>query len=288
MSEERHEAGEVLTPEEVRTVEFYGDEIAAALIHAEGEALIYVPLRPLCEYLGLSWSAQFERIKRDEVLSEAIKTVRVTRTDEIVRVTRTVSRRGDPNVLCLPLKFLPGWLFGIETSRIKKPELRERIILYRRECYDKLWDAFKYDVMQSIGALPPPAPLATGAQIAYELATAVQNLAREQIELESRMTRAAQWAKGIESRVTALELRLQPGQQISEAQAAELAQQVKAVAHALASKGGANGYQRVYGELYRRYSIGTYRALPQEKFSEALDWLRAWYEEIAPTGEAAE
>lgn len=56
------------------------------------------------------------------------------------------------------------------------------------------------------------------------------------------MIKAAQWAKGIESRVTALELRLQPGQQISEAQAAELAQQVKAVAHALTSKGASNSY----------------------------------------------
>lgn len=288
MSEEQPDAGEVLTPEEVRTIEFYGDEIVAALIRAAGEALIYVPLRPLCEYLGLSWSAQFERIKRDEVLSEAIKFVRVTRTEEFVRVTRTNSRRGDPTVLCLPLKLLPGWLFGIEASRIKKVELRERIILYRRECYDRLWDAFKYDVMQSLGALPAPAPAPTGAQLAYELATAVQNLAREQIELEGRVTRAAQWAKGIESRVTALELRLQPGQQISEAQAAELAQQVKAVAHALERNGGTNGYQRVYGELYRRYSIGTYRALAQDKFNEALEWLRAWYDELAPKREASE
>lgn len=286
MSEEQ--PGDVLSPEEMRTVEFYGDEIAAALVRTAGEALIYVPLRPLCEYMGLSWSAQYERIQRDEVLAAAIKTVRVTRTDEFVRITRTNSRRGDPNVLCLPLKLLPGWLFGIETSRIKKPELRERIILYRRECYDRLWDAFKYDVMQSIGAPPPPAPLATGAQLAYELATAVQSLAREQMELEARVSRAAQWARGIESRVTALELRLQPGQQINEAQAAELAQQVKAVAHALEHKGGTNGYQRVYGELYRRYSIGTYRALAQDKFNDALEWLRGWYDEIAPKGEAPE
>jgi hypothetical protein len=101
------------------------------------------------------------------------------------------------------------------------------------------------------------------------------------MELEARVTRAAQWAKGIESRVTALELRLQPGGRISEAQAAELAQQVKAVAHALSRKGVNNGYQQVYGELYRRYSIGTYRALPQDKFDEAQTWLRGWYDEIS-------
>ncbi len=66
-----------LTPIEVRTVEFYGDEIIGALVRTGDEAQVYVPIRPLCDYLGLAWSGQFERIKRDEVLSEAIKGVRV-------------------------------------------------------------------------------------------------------------------------------------------------------------------------------------------------------------------
>ena len=62
--------------------------------------------------------------------------------------------------------------------------------------------------------------------MAYELATAVQNL-RDQMELESRMGKAAQWAKGIESRVTALELHLTGDEAITETQAADLALAVK-------------------------------------------------------------
>lgn len=49
-----------------------------------------------------------------------------------------VSRRGNPNMFCLPLKLLPDWLFGIDTTRIKELELREWIIVYWRECYDRL------------------------------------------------------------------------------------------------------------------------------------------------------
>jgi hypothetical protein len=268
---------EALTPDEVRTVEFYGDTIIGALVHINGEAHIYVPLRPFCDFLGLSWSGQRQRTMRDEVLSTIVRGVCVTHTPG-------KGGGGTQELLCIPIEFLPGWLFGVSTQRIKA-ELRERLILYRRECYARLWDAFKYDVLQSLNALPAVPP--DGAALAYELATALQNLARDQMELEQRMGNAAQWAKGIDARVTALELKLQPDQQITEAQATELATNVKAVANALEQQGATNGYQRVYGELYRRYSIGTYRALPQQKFTAALEWLRRWYEELptSPTQE---
>lgn len=281
MSEEL--PGEVLFPEDIRVVEFYGDEITGALIRVDGETRIYIPLRPVCDYLQLDWSSQRKRINRDEILASEVRGVVIMTTPR----QGTTSSGGRQEMLCLPLDLLPGWLFGITTGKITDPALKEKIIRYRRECYRRLWEVFAPSIMPNL-APAPIQPQPSGAQLAYELATAVQNLAREQMELEARVTKAAHWAKGIEHRVTALELRLQPDQQISEAQAAELAQQVKTVAHALERKGGTNGYQRVYGELYRRYSIGTYRALPQEKFSEALEWLRAWYDELAPKGEAPE
>lgn len=280
MSEEL--PGEVLFPEDIRVVEFYGDEITGALIRVDGETRIYIPLRPVCDYLRLDWSSQRKRINRDEILASEVRGVVIMTTPR-----QGTTSGGRQEMLCLPLDLLPGWLFGITTGKITDPALKEKIIRYRRECYRRLWEVFAPSIMPSL-APAPIQPQPSGAQLAYELATAVQNLAREQMELEARVTKAAHWAKGIEHRVTALELRLQPDQQISEAQAAELAQQVKTVAHALERKGGTNGYQRVYGELYRRYSIGTYRALPQEKFSEALEWLRAWYDELAPNGEAPE
>lgn len=42
----------VSEPIEVKDVEFYGDNITAALVKVDGEQQVYVPLRPLCEYLG--------------------------------------------------------------------------------------------------------------------------------------------------------------------------------------------------------------------------------------------
>lgn len=262
-----------LTPIETRAVDFYGDSILGALVEAEAgaEPRIYVPVRPICDALGLSWAGQRERLMRDEVLAEAARGVRVTRTPG--------RGGGTQEMLCLPLDLLPGFLFGVAVARVK-PELQERVQLYRRECFRVLWEAFRPSV-----APAPPAPAgASGAELAYQLAQAVASLAREQLALEGRMDRAAEWARGVEGRLSALEISLSGEAPISEAQAAELAQQVKAAAHALTQQGQERAYQQVYGELYRRFGIATYRALPRRRFDEAVAWLQQWAAEAGGNG----
>lgn len=44
-------------------------------------------------------------------------------------------------MLFLELDYLNGWLFGIDANRVK-PELRQRVIDYQRECYKVLADYF--------------------------------------------------------------------------------------------------------------------------------------------------
>ncbi len=164
-----------------RHVDFYGDDVTAVLVATTTAPEVYVPLRPLCAYLGLAWSGQFERIKRDPVLSDAVQSVRVTRTNP---------QGGDPDVLCLPLKFLPGWLFGIQATRMRKAELREKVIRYQRECFQVLWDAFQHEILPAAQPVVPVPTERSGAEIAYEMATAIQHLARQQMEMEQRLGRA--------------------------------------------------------------------------------------------------
>ena len=60
-----------LLPVEERTVIFYDDELTAVLVHVGDEEQVFVPVRPLCDYLGVDWSAQRKRIVGDAVLSAA-------------------------------------------------------------------------------------------------------------------------------------------------------------------------------------------------------------------------
>ena len=55
---------------------------------------------------------------------------------------------------------------------------------------------------------------------------------------------------------------------------------VKAVAMSLSAQTGGNEYGGVYGELYRRYSITSYKQLPANKFAEAINWLNQWRESL--------
>ena len=89
----------------------------------------FVVMRPIVEALGLSWSGQYSRIKRDPVL------------DERCVLMRTPSEGGDQEMVVIEDHMFQGWLFTISTSRVK-PELREKLDMYRRECFDVLHSYF--------------------------------------------------------------------------------------------------------------------------------------------------
>ena len=103
------------------TVDFHGQPLLVTLIGGKPA----VALRSVCDALGLDWQAQLQRIKRHPVLAEGVV------------ITTTPSPGGPQQATCLPLDKLNGWLFGISASRAK-PELRERLIQYQRECFDVL------------------------------------------------------------------------------------------------------------------------------------------------------
>ncbi|TWH63832.1 P22-like antirepressor protein [Azomonas agilis] len=107
---------------QLAVVEFHTQQLTV-ITGPKGERL--VAMKPICENIGLAWSGQFERIKRNVVLNEAI------------RVIRTPSEGGEQETLCLPLDYLNGWLFGVDTNRVK-PEIRPRLIQYQRECFHVL------------------------------------------------------------------------------------------------------------------------------------------------------
>ena len=70
-----------LVPTAVRQVNFHGDVITVVLVEERGRRQVYVLLRPLCQYLGLSWSSQLQRLREDDVLSEATTSVLLSNTE---------------------------------------------------------------------------------------------------------------------------------------------------------------------------------------------------------------
>ena len=66
---------------EQRIVPFNEDNVIGVLVKENERENVYIVLRPLVENLGLDWSGQAQRIKRDEILNEVCITVGVTPID---------------------------------------------------------------------------------------------------------------------------------------------------------------------------------------------------------------
>jgi hypothetical protein len=217
------------------------------------------------------------RLQRDQILGEAIRGVLVTRTPG--------RGGGNQEMVALPLKFIPGWLFGISVNRVRD-ELRDRILRYQRECYDALWEAFqegRLTAEQNFEALLQQAD--PDVVQAYQIARAVVRLARNQVLMEARLTglldNQQQQLKDHEVRLEELEMTLgDPGRVITPAQAARISQAVKAIALELGKKTGRNEFGGVYGEFYRRFEIPGYRELPASRFERAMKFLGEWWREL--------
>ena len=112
------------------------------------------------------------------------------------------------------------------------------------------------------------------------MATAIVKLAKQQILLEGRLGDSELRLENVEERLTTLEEQLSGQDVITEAQASQLSQAVKAVAITLGKNTGRNEFGACYGEIYRRFNIASYRQLPRSKFEEAMAFLTEWHQSL--------
>lgn len=73
--------------------------VPAAVGH---DGKVYFSPKAICEGLGIGWTAQFEKIKTDPVLSTCVREIRMQ-----------VGGQGR-DVIMLPKEMAPGWLFTIK------------------------------------------------------------------------------------------------------------------------------------------------------------------------------
>ncbi len=94
--------------QEISFVNFHGNAIPTVLHNGEP----HVGMKAVCEHIGLDWSGQLQRIKRDEILGKGMG------------IIPTPSKGGEQEMITLPLDLLPGWLFGIDANRVKPEQMR--------------------------------------------------------------------------------------------------------------------------------------------------------------------
>lgn len=109
----------------IKEVKFNG----ATLVGILKEGKIYTPLKKFCEFLGIDFEGQRQRIKRDETLMQGACKIQVP------------SEGGIQETLTLEISYLPLWLTGIKSQQCKE-EIRENLIKFKLEAKDVLAEAF--------------------------------------------------------------------------------------------------------------------------------------------------
>ena len=227
---------------EQKDIDFYGDTVSAVRVD---NGTVYVPVRPICDLLGVDWGSQRKRINRDDVLSDEIMSVVITTTD----IDPKSKKPRTSKMLALPLDYLNGWLFGINASRVKK-ELKEKILDYKRECYRVLYESFQASSVQTSSS--------SLAQI-RSLGLAIASMAEQQMEMEGRivvnedrLNKASLVVQSIDRRMREVEDKLSPSAYVTDAQASDISVAIKALATALTEADNSkNHYQSVFTENLR-------------------------------------
>lgn len=86
-----------------------------------------ISINSICKNLGIDPNQQRRKIQND-----------LTFGSKFIKVQ---TNGGMQDVFCIPLSKLNGWLFSINPNKVK-PEVREKLIEYKNECFDALNDYF--------------------------------------------------------------------------------------------------------------------------------------------------
>ena len=143
------------------------------------ESPFLVPIKPICTALGIDIEPQRKKIMEDEYIAPVAVLETATGADNRLY-----------EMLCLPLFFIPGWLFSINPKNVA-PEAKEKVRNFKWECYKVLYSHFFGSFIES----------STMSEKARELR-------KEIADEESRLVTHQEEAKQIKSRISDLKTKL--------------------------------------------------------------------------------
>jgi hypothetical protein len=147
------------------------------VIEADGTKL--VPIKPICDALGISSYAQREKIYSDEILCSFVKIIKAT------------SRDGKKyKMLCLPINIAMGWLLTINPKNVKESSCAA-VTRNRFECFKALFASTneESDFLEYKGKMLEK-ELIEYYKIKQEYEKAKQRLEQSEAALDNELTEA--------------------------------------------------------------------------------------------------
>lgn len=265
-----------------REVRFDGDTLIAVIIDGDGVA---VPVRTVCEALGLNIEAQSDNLRTHHVLSQGLRVVNVPvggRVRSVIAIVHT---------------WVPFWLATIRPDQVREAT-RPKLIRYQLEVAYVLAALYGNELTPSpVGQ--DPASIAIQHQLQEVLREA--RIIREAFlasQQELHHIRAAQEATNTtlseqasqtaarlhahEDLLTDLTQRLDELLTISPAQQQVIKGAVLRIAARYKHQHGRDIFARLFSEFCNDLHTPRYSALPTTRYDEALAWLQRKAHEYLP------
>ena len=108
------------------------------IVTVERDGEIFVPIKPICEAIGIDVDAQRNKLNSDQFFNSTTAIIAAVAADEKER-----------EMYCIRLRDVYDWLATINPGKVA-PEAREAVAVYRRECYDVLYEHFTGSMRRTI------------------------------------------------------------------------------------------------------------------------------------------
>jgi hypothetical protein len=269
-----------LRPLEQASIPFYGHELVAVRLE---DGRIAAVLNWMCAGMGLDRWAQVQRIQRKAALQGELLTV-------------AIETAGDTQAMhALTLRGLPGWLYGIDETRVNDAA-REGVILFQKEATDVLADHF---AKQTAQAIAPPATLVSAEPITEPTRPAQEADTLSWAEYHEQMATWLRWTADLE------QWRQQTDQQLAEHERQlaslhsrresdeallrmvpellerlgpeKLSTEHQANVQALVSRlheVGGYAYPAIHTDLRQSFRTATYKDIPESQWPEVYQWFQ--------------
>ncbi len=256
---------------QTEAIEFEGDRLIAVRLEGEGLA---VPVREICQALGLDIDTQSTRLREHDVLAQGLRVVRV-RYGERLR-----------SLVAILHKYIPFWLATISPHQVREA-VRPKLVRYQIELVDLLAAIYGGDVQATLAAPGDTRLLALQQQLTDAvqevrlardaLLAAHQHVLQDIAAQEARLTNIeglldAQFTT-IEGQVTAIQQQLAEHTTITGPQQETIKRGVQRIAARYQRRTGQDIYSRLFSQFCLDLGTPRYDALPAGRYQAALAWL---------------
>lgn len=269
-----------------RELQFDGDRLVAVILDGDGVA---VPVRFVCQALGLDVGSQSERLQEHEVLTKGLRVVRVRQGNQLRPLVALLHR------------YIPFWLATISPSQVRE-DVRPKLVRYQTELVDILAALYGADLSAAAPTSTDPtlaslqqtmASALTELRLAREAILALQQQQAEQdytlstqrghAEIQDRTLAEHQQKIGrIEGMMDEVLEQIAHHTTITGPQQEVISRSIKRIASRYKRANGQEIFGRLFAQFCMDFGTPKYSLLPAGKYDAALDWLRAKAAEYLP------